>query len=466
MNNFKRAITILIITLPSLMVNACNSSSGSTQPPEPVYSPYNPHTLEYKEGVEGIGLVAPYKIYDSEGGAPNLTVMPDGSRPAEIPDTYDDLYRAIRVAGANSTSRYQLQVLDANYVQLFKRAKASDNYLFQEKVFYGLSGQKSAKSFCLSKEHSYAINGIGADYYYLSRTDMVENQIVNEEALETFAGAYNYMFSTNGPTTGLVYASANVRLSEVTYKAPTDGDGWNAYIFINIAEGINADLGLIGIFNNYTKVCDWKLVRNCSSKYHATGTSSVEKDARFYVYQDKVATSSKHYNAETGECTGFDDLNFEVLGQSWGWTLNVTNLRTGQVLHAEDHHRHEDGSDYTEDVSPSFGRVLIAASYCPVTLGVWNWDSGAKCINVTWDHIYTASALSGLNRDNIEAYRDESTPKYELYPGSDIFKEGYAQGDYRSYHSFGVREANGTYASGATYEAGDRYLIYGVNYSD
>ena len=61
---------------------------------------------------------------------------------------------------------------------------------------------------------------------------------------------------------------------------------------------------------------------------------------------------------------------------------------------------------------------------------------------------------------------DSNVPSYELYPGSEVYREGYAQGNYRSYHSFGVREKDGTYPSGASYHTGDRYMTYGVIYSD
>lgn len=469
MKKTNKITTLLLLAIPCFALASCNSSAGEEKPqPEPEEpSVANPTVVEYKENNEGIDLVAPYTIYNESGEEVTLSTWPDPEfKPKEIVNTYDDLYRAIRVAGANSTTSKPLQVLDANFVQVFKRAKKTDNYLFQGKKYFGFAGQKTAKTFCLNHESSYAINGTGSDYYYLSRSDMVEKQTVTEESLEMFAGAYNYMFSNNGHSTGLIYASADVHLSECVYRPATDGNTWNAYIFINIAQGINADLGLIGTYNGTDHVCYWKLVRNCSSTYHATGTSSIEKDARFYVYQDMIATQSTKYNFETGECSGFDDLHFECLGQSWGWTLKVTNLRTNVTLTAIDHHHNADETDKTDDVTPQFGRTLIAASYCPVTLGVWNWDCGAKCTGVTWDHILTASALSGEDRDNIEAYRDESVLKYELYPGSEIFREGYAQGNYRSSHSFGVREKDGTYPSGIAYHAGEHYMIYNVNYND
>lgn len=477
MKTLKKALYAILFALPALMIGACGNSGEPTpepepQPgpePEPVVIPYsvtNPHAVTYAEGANGFEVAGPFTIYTEDGGTPTLTTLDGGATGKNIPTSYDDLYRAIRIAGLNSTSKNPLQVLDSNYLQVFKRLKKSDNYLFKQKTFYGVAGQKSAKAFCLNNPASYAIDGLGANYYYMSRDDMVKGQSVAEESLETFAGAYNYMFSTNGKGSGFIYATADVHLSECVYCPPTDGDTWNAYIFINIAQGINADLGLIGIFDRGSHVCTWKLVRNCSSNYHATGTSSIEKDARFYVYQDKVATQSTNYNAATGECSGFDDLHFEALGQSWGWTLNVTNLRTGVTQTAVDHHYDGEGHDMTSDANPSLSRALIAASYCPVTLSIWNWDCGAKCEGVTWDHIYLKETLSGEDRDNIVAYRNESVPAYEFYPGCPEYREGYAQGDYRSSHTFGVRDRDGTYPSGIAYHAGEHYLIYNVNYND
>ena len=476
MKSFKKALYTILICLPALLINACGNNQPApeqpdnpedNQPGEPeAYSVTNPHAVTYAETNQGIEVVAPFTIYTADGKTPTLTTLDLGASGINIPTSYNDLYRAIRIAGLNSTSKNPLQVLDANYLQVFKRLKKSDNYLFKEKAFYGVAGQKSAKAFCLNHPASYAIDGLGANYYYMSRDDMVKGQTVTEESLENFAGAYNYMFSTSGRNAGLIYATADIHLSECVYCPPTDGDTWNAYIFINIAQGINADLGLIGTYNRDSHVCTWKLVRNCSSEYHATGTSSVEKDARFYVYQDKEATRSTVYNEQTGECSGFDDLHFETLGQSWGWTLNVTNLRTGVTVTAVDHHYDSEGHDKTDDANGNIGRTLIAASYCPVTLSVWNWDCGAKCEGVTWDHIYLKEALTGEDRDNLDAYRNENHPYVEFYPGCSVYREGYSQGDYRSSHSFGTRDRDGVYPSGIAYRAGEHYLTYNVNYNN
>ena len=182
--------TLLLLAIPCLALASCGG--GETPKPEPKEpSATNPTVVEYSETNEGINLVAPYTIYNESGEKPTLSTWPDPEfKPKEIVNTYDDLYRAIRVAGANSTTSKPLQVLDANFVQVFKRTKKTDNYLFQAKKYFGLAGQKTAKTFCLNHESSYAINGTGSDYYYLSRSDMVKNQQVTEESLEMFAGAY------------------------------------------------------------------------------------------------------------------------------------------------------------------------------------------------------------------------------------------------------------------------------------
>ena len=276
------------------------------------------------------------------------------------------------------------------------------------------------------------------------------------------------MFSTSGDgtNTGFSYATATVRLSETIYAPPTDGGQWNAYIFINIAGGILSDLGLIGSYNPSSHSCYWRMVRNCSSSEHTAGANGIENDAKFYVYNDKTVTTSKHYNPNTGECSGFDDLQFECLMRKDGWTVNITNLTTGVVYNFEDNHTHSNGSPLIENDNPMYGRALLAASYCPVTAPVWNWDCGAKLTNVVFENVYLTRRFTGENMDNIEAYRAAGVEREEFYPDSDVFSYGYSQGNFRASFEYGVREANGTYKSGATYKAGDKYIIYNVDYND
>ena len=463
---FHTLVSIVAISLTLGVLTGCGGPQSS-QPVE--YSRTNPHTIEL-EGVESpsVPLVGPFSILDEAGNEVALTKNENGQTESGIGSVYDNMYKAIRVAGANSTGKNPLQVQDANYVQIFKRVKKSQTYVFVGHEYVGTALEGPAKSFCLQNEDSYAINGLGSDYYYLGRDDYRPDQVTDEETLETFSGAYNYMFSKSGDgtVTGFSYATATVRLSETVYAPPSDGGQWNAYIFINLAGGILADLGLIGSFNPSTKVCYWRMVRNCSSKEHPAGTNGIENEAKFYVYGDKTVTVSTHYNPETRECSGFDDLQFECFMRSNGWTVNITNLRTKQVFNFEDNHHHENGSEMIENDNPYYGRALLAASYCPVTAPVWNWDCGAKLTNVLFENVLLTRRIQGADMDNIEAYRNDSLVREEFYPDSSVFNYGYSQGNFRASFEYDTHESNGTYKSGATYQAGSKYIIYNIDYND
>lgn len=466
----KKRINTLIylsaVILSSNVLAGCGGP-GSSTPAE--YSRNNPAVIELEsDNQEARSLTGPFTILDVDGNEVELTKNEDGQIAKGIESVYDNMYKAIRVAGANSTNKNPLQVQDANYTQIFKRTKKSQTYVFKGHDYVGTGPEGKAKAFCLANDYGYAINGVGSDYYYLSRDDMGEDQITNEETLETFSGAYNYMFSSSGDgdKTGFSYATATVRLSETVYAPPSDGGQWNAYIFINLSGSILSDLGLIGSFNNSTKQCYWRMVRNCSSSEHPAGANGIENDAKFYVYADKTVTTSRHYNPQTRECTGFDDLQFECLMRKDGWTVNITNLTTNQVFNFEDNHTHGDGTKLEENTNPMYGRALLAASYCPVTAPVWNWDCGAKLTNVLFENVYLTRRFTDSNMDNIDAYRASNVEREEFYPDSDCFSYGYSQGDFRANFEYGVHESDGTYASGANYKKGSKYIIYNVDYND
>ena len=433
------------------------------------YGPKNPRVVEFDiENPNKVSLEAPFTILTSEGEAPELSLNENGAKGKDIPDVYDNLYSAIRVAGFNSTSKKALQVQDSNYTQVFIRSKKSVNFLFEIALDLNLSGfgQTPAKKYCASHPESYAIDGQASDYFYLGRRDMLEGQTVNETVLETNAGAYNYMFSkggSGGTDYGFRYVTADVHLSETTYRVADDGGTWNAYIFINIAENILSDLGMIGTMRG--DKCVWMLCRNCSSSTHPAGTSSVERDSKFYVYQTEYVTASTKYDRDTRTYSGFDDLHFEAFCMDNGWTLNITNLTTKKVYSFTDTHE-KDGQPFPENKSPNNGRALIAASYCPVTGTVWNWDSGAALNNVIFDNIEMKKAIvnDGAVDNNIEHYR-EAHETFALYPGEAYYRDGYSQGGYAASHIFGTHEDNGTYKSGERYVKGSKYLSFSVDYS-
>ena len=438
-------------------------SSEATTEEVVSYSRSNPLIItEVDENSKAIELSGPFSILDDKGDPAVINYNENGAAASGLPNVYDNMYEAIRIAGTNSTSKKICQVQDANFVQIFKRGKKSDVYVFDGHDYVGATTETKSKKYILSHPESYAINGQATDYYYLGRDDMTENLTVSERQLETFAGAYNYMYSKggDGAINGFSYATCDVHLSETVYRPTQDGHGWNAYIFVNLARGLNADLGLIGIYNAGSKRCDWKMVRNCSSTYHPAGTSGIERDARFYVYQDKTVTYSTHFNPETQECSGFDDLHFEAFAMDNGWTLNITNMRTGVVQSFTDTHTSDDNT------GKAYGRALIAASYCPVTSAVWNWDCGAKLENVVFDNILLTRTLDDPAKANdIEAYRDASLERISFFPDEDVYKEGYSQGAFCSSHEFGTHEDAGTYESGVAYEKDQKYISYSVDYN-
>lgn len=451
----------VLASLCSVTLFSCGGGSGEDPvPPEPDFGVKNPLVInEIKENSETIKLSAPFTIYTEDGETP--TGLKYQNKPVES-NSFTDLYKAIRIAGENSTAKNKLQVQDANFTRVFIRQKASTWHVFDGHDYVGFDVQNDAKAYVVKHPKSYAISGDGSGYKYLGRSDYSENMDLYEPSLELNAGAYNYMFSVNGVgkgeggtnLNGFSYATANVRLSEMTYKPTKDGDGWNAYIFINLAANNHSDLGLIGnVIGNKLK---WRMVRNCGSKVHGS--------AGFSVYHDKVVTESTKYDPATNTYSGCDDLRFEAIGLTNGWILNITNLRTKEVHSFEDLHYDENGNPVVENPvdKACYHRALIASSYCPVVGNVWNWDCGASLNNVVWDNIQLTRYID----DNVESYRKDDVERYEFFPDSELLRDGYSQGAFTASHEFGVRESDGTYKSGETYKKGDKFLSQSVNYTN
>ena len=457
--NIKNISYYLGIGLISLTLVGCGNKIDN--PPKNEPSITNPNIYDgIKEDSNKIKLTAPFSIYNEDGSIPT-DLKYKGSKLES--NTFTNLYKAIRIAGENSSTKVKLQVQDSNFNQIFKRTKASNWYVFDGHDYVGNDIKSNALTYTEKHKNSYAVSGDGKGYSYLGREDYREDMNLQSNILELNAGAYNYMFSTTGVgkgengtnINGFAYANANVRLSEMKYRQSEDGDHWNAYIFFNLQAKNHADLGLIGTVSGDKLV--WKLFRNCGSKSHGT--------QGFFVYQDKIITTSKYYDSATKEYSGCDDLNFEAVGYSNGWILNVTNLATGKVESFSDLHYEEDGKtplvENGDDVT-TYYRVLVASSYCPVVGNVWNWDCGAKTENVVWDNI----KISRYIGDDITEYRKDSTIKYDFYPDTDLLRDGYSQGAFASSFEYGTRKEDGKYKSGNTYKKGDKYLIQNVCYTN
>ena len=457
MSKFK-FVTLSILGILTLgLVSGC----GPKEDIPTEFSRTNPRIIdEISLESEPVKLKKPFTILTEEGETPEELKYENATLNT---NEFENLYEAIRIAGQNATNSNKLQVQDANFTQVFIRQRASNWFVFDGHDYIGTDASKGAKEYIDANSDAYAITGSGSQYAYLGREDYVSEMSLQENKLELNAGAYNYMFSKNGVgqgenqtnINGFSYVDATVRLSEMKYRPSTDGDGWNAYIFINLGAGISADLGLIG--NLMGDTVQWRLFRNCQSQTHSS--------QGFLTFPDLgTVTESTHYDPTTGEYSGFDDLHFEVVGLSYGWILNITNLRTGQVFTLNDLHYEEDGTTpLVENSEQCYFTVLVASSYCPVVGTVWNWDCGASTTNVLWENI----TMQRYVDDNIETYRNATEDKKVLFtPDSEYLRDGYSQGAFAASFEFGTYEEDGTYASGATYQKGDHYLSQTVSYTN
>lgn len=461
----KKIFTKISLCFLLLGLASCDSTSSVTSANSEevtseevvVYSRSNPEVFSELQD-EPRELVGPFLILDEDGNFYEET---------EAASTFDNMYEAIRNAGQNSNTKNRLQVQDANFLQIFTYQKSSLYFVFDGEGYVGTDSSSTCVEYADSHPESYCVSGTASEYKYLGRDNMPGSTTFEETELETTTGSYNYMFSNSGITptetlNGFSYATCNVRLSEATYKRSEDGDTWNAYIFINLKAGITADLGLIGSYSADTDSVQWKMVRNCSSSQHTVGTSSVEEEARFYVYHDKIVTSMSQYDAETKEYSGADDLHFEAVGLSDGWMLNITNLRTEEVFSFTDRHTDADGNAFAEngEGNEMYFRALLAASYCPVVANIWN----ARCGAALRDVVYDSVQLTRYIDDDIESYRDESLTRYDFYPEEEAFNHGYSQGADNASYDYGVREEDGYYASGKSYSKGDKYISFSCYY--
>lgn len=443
-------------------------SDGDTPPTPTEVSVTNPLVIDGIEtSQEGVELVAPFYIYEEDGSTPSDLTYENISVDS---NEFDNLYMAIRVAGLNSSTKRKLQVQDSKYTQVFIRQKASKWFVFNGHDYVGTDLQGNAKKYVEAHEDSYAISGDGTQYKRLGRSDYSEDMDLQDVSLEYNAGAYNYMFSKTGVglgsngsnTNGFAYAKANVRLSEMTYRASQDGTVWNAYIFFNIASNNHADLGLIGTLNGNT--LSWRLFRNCGSSYHGSGGFTVTQPLGTHVTSTTSYNLVSYNGTQVKEYYGCDDLEFEAVGYTYGWILNVNNLRTNEVFTLSDLHINSDGTKVIDNPTESscYYRVLVASSYCPVVGQVWNWDCGASTHNVIWDNIKIARYID----DDIESYRKDDVEFFDFYPDSELLRDGYSQGAFASSFEFNTHSEDGTYKSGLSYKKGDKYLSQSVDYTN
>lgn len=443
-----KKITLIILLISCIAFTSCKSSCKKEKDPTtdpgnvdvpPVDNPNTINGYTY----DGVKTVGPYKVYSPEGA---------------VLLTEQSMTRAIRYASANSSSSKKLVVKDANDLEIFKREAKTKAWCYEGSFFVGLKTKQEALDWSKTKTRSYVVDGMGQTYLTIGTDYYPGSDLSQDINLELNAGAYNYMYSKSGylvsdvwEKQGYGYASFIVRLSEAHYMPTQDGDGWNAYIFINGAGGYNSDLGLIGNLEPSSNTVNWRLVRNCSYKAHDEDEATHGPHFTTLIDGKVQSVTRSIYNPETKDYTGADDLLFECYQHLNGWNLTITNLRTNEEFKIDEVHE-----GMYESSSSGYLRFLLAASYCPVVENVWNTRCGAYLTNVVFDNI----KIARWNEEGI--YNDEDLE--DFYPGESCVNYGFSQGGDCASYSYGVRESDGTYASGNTYKKGDKYLIYNTFY--
>lgn len=437
----KNLLTLLLILGFSSSLIACgdnpNSSSGSevldsSTAVEDSSTPAEENNGEYV--YDGTLTVAPYNVYNSDEA---------------LFGTYQNMFDAIRVAGENSTSSNKMYVKDGNDLLIFQRQSNSNYWCYDGLHFVGSKPSSEALEWGKNKERCFIVNGRGTGYTMIGTKYYENTDTTQDIPLELTSGAYNYMFTKGGTMSGgqwvepgYGYMECYVRLSETTYQATKDDGTWNAYIFINGGGGLSCDLGLIGVVRE-EGVLTFALVRNCQHPDHnETGNS-------FAVLSwDPVTTMQ--LDTETGVYKNGDDLFFQCWQTVDGWVLKITNLANNKVFTINEYHQNMFKN------STQYFRFLLAASYCPVVMNVWNARSGASLRNVVFDHINIAR----YEEDN---EYDGSTFE-EFYPGTSNMIYGFSQGADCASMVYGTHEADGQYGSGNTYKAGEKYLSFSCYY--
>lgn len=423
-------LAILMLCSLTLGIVACKKDDSGPGPnPDPI-----PEPGEYQ--YDGTLTKGPYVVYNQ-----------DGSREKE----FDNMFLAIQYAGQKSLSSNKMYVLDSNDLKIFQRQAKNQCFMFDGEYYVGIASESDAKEWGLKKSRSYVYNGWGQGYVQLGRI-MFEGSATNVDIpFEIFSGAYNYMYSKSGELVadewvkqGFGYFETTVRLSEAHYMPSQDGEGWNAYVFINVAGKHNCDLGVIG--NLFGDEVRWRLCRNCSHPDHQQGIGG----PGFNVINPNETVTTMKYNEETKDYTGADDLKFQVLATKDTYKITITNLTTNKefVINEEHIGSNNDSTQYL--------RFLLAASYCPVVGNAWNARSGAYLKDVIFEDSHIA-------RYNDENNYPESTFE-EFYPGADSFHYGFTQGADCASALFGIYDKDGTYANGATYKKGMRWINFSSFY--
>lgn len=394
---------------------------------------------------EGTLTIAPYTVY---------------SQADEVEGVYVSMTRALHEAGKTGLSSNKNYVVDGNGLEIYRRSAKSTWWVYDGYHFVGSMPSTEAKEWGRTHERAIVIDGQATGYVQLGAKQMVPEPA--GAVYELVSGAYNYMYSkpgvvrnetAGGNIPGYYYASAMIRLSEASYR-PAEGNyntdpyaQWNAYIFFNHADKWNIDLGLIGNHYQASNTVKWRLVRNSSYKEGYPD----EHGGTFAVINPGVSVTEMTYHAETDDYRGADDLFIEIYATLNGIGLKITNMRTGiEHIHTETHTGYRTLSDIV------YGRMLLAASYCPVVSNLWDGANGGYLKNVVFDQV----KIGKYKENNV--YLEEDLE--DFYPDTPNVNNGFAQGAEWADWETGTHAKDGTYKSGEAYKKGTKWVVFSCYY--
>lgn len=388
----KKIISFILLLIFSFGLAACVNSGGLDNG-----SDQNPTPEDSKENVKKA-----FVAQDSNG---------------KILLETDNLWNAIIAARDASKSSNKCVVLDASGQQVFKWTAGYYHYYREDKYYGSTKNQDEAINWAKKYDDSYVIDGKGIDMIYVGKS--VEGgknyQSLNKDnvdGIENYSASYGYIYSTPNNYT---YIEFTLEFSKAKYSYFTETsneNGYNAYLFANyrcINPWNSVDLGMMQIWEANKGM--WQACINYNGNMYAPKNLNGG---------DNVLTQMT-YNEKTGYYEGADDLHFKCYYFQNSYYMYVTNLTTNE----EFFFKHSDTNSLA--TSQDSGRVLLAASYCPVQKvgSFWNPYCGNEFSNIIFRDVNIAKKhdVTEAGATNTEKfYKTESNFHYALTMGADNCK--------------------------------------------
>lgn len=404
-----------------------NSDVPSIEEVKPLFKKVIFDTLEEDYMYIGTKTLAPYKAYNQDGS---------------LIEENKYMSYAIRKAADSSSSSNKCYVLDANGLKIYERVSKSTYYCYDGQYFVGTKSRNEAIEWCKTRSRSFIIDGFGSAYQGCGTVFYEGSDFSNLINLELLSGGYNYMYTPRGrfdgdkvAENGYGYIECTVNLKNATYKPTQDHGVWNAYIFLHGNANNCADFGLKGVIENGEMV--WKLFRLCSHDSHK------EDGKKWYEDTALNAVTKMKYNEEEGYYEGVDNLFMQLWQGKDGWRLVVTNLTTNEKYELSEYH-----TDMMIGQEPYY-QLLLAASYCPADMYIWNSRCEAALRNVCFTDVKVARYNSN------ETY--EASMLEDFYPDSNM-GYGFSQAADCASMIYGINQDGKKMISYSCYYDGGRHF--------